>query len=151
MAEEGPCNSYQIQHRDFHHTLVEVCGSVLDHLDSNHLLCLQVLTFHHLSESALTEHIEDQISVPEPEKRWSVGNNSRTAHQMKACILVTCLFRAENVIDVEDIIAVLVIEAVILDAFARFGQNSTRIARRLVFEVGVTYPVCRGEMSGQRL
>lgn len=53
----------QIQYRDFHHALIEVCGSVLDYLDCNHLLSLQVLTFDNLTKGTLAENIKDEVSV----------------------------------------------------------------------------------------
>jgi hypothetical protein len=64
---------------------------------------------------------------------------------------VSSLFRAQYVIDIEDIVAVFVIESVVLRSFARLGQDATRIARRLVFEAGVTNSVCGREVYGERL
>ena len=55
----------QIQHRDLHHTLIEVGSPVLDDLDGNDFLRLQILTLDHLSEGTLTKHIENEVPVPE--------------------------------------------------------------------------------------
>ncbi len=56
--------TYQIQDGHLHHTLIEVCCPVFDHLDGDNLLRLQILTFHDLTECALAENIKDQIAVP---------------------------------------------------------------------------------------
>jgi hypothetical protein len=53
----------QIQYRHFHHALIEVRGTVLDHLDRNNFLRLQVLTLHYLTEGALAEDVQNQIPV----------------------------------------------------------------------------------------
>jgi hypothetical protein len=58
------CIAYQIQHRDFHHTLIEVRGLVFDDLDSHHFLRLQVLALHYLTKSTLAQHIENEIPIP---------------------------------------------------------------------------------------
>ncbi len=57
-------NMYQIQHRDLHHALVEVCGSILDDFHCNNLLGLEILAFHNLPKCSLTEDVQDQIPVP---------------------------------------------------------------------------------------
>lgn len=103
--------TYQVQYRHFHHTLVEVCGPVLDDLDSDYFLCLQVLTFDNLAERSLTQHIQNEVSV-----------------------LVPRLFRSQYVVDVENVIAILVVIPIVLDSFARFGEDSTRVACGLVVE-----------------
>ena len=46
--------TYQIQHRNFHHTLVEIGSLVLDDFDSHYLSRFQVLTFYDLAEGTLT-------------------------------------------------------------------------------------------------
>lgn len=48
------------------------------------------------------------------------------------------LFRSKNVVDVEDIVTVFVVIAIVLGALAGLGQDSARIARRLIFEARVT-------------
>lgn len=57
-------DTYKIQNRHLHHTLIEVGRLVLDDLDSHHFLRLQVLAFYHLTESALSQHIENEVSIP---------------------------------------------------------------------------------------
>lgn len=49
--------TYQIQNRDFHHALVEVCSSVLNDLHGHDFLRLEVLTFHDLSKGSLAKYI----------------------------------------------------------------------------------------------
>ena len=56
--------SYKIQHRDLHHTLVEVRRTILHHFHGNDLLCFEILALHNLSESALAKHIQNEIAVP---------------------------------------------------------------------------------------
>jgi hypothetical protein len=51
--------TYQVKNRHLHHTLVEVGSSVFDHLDSDHLLRLEILALHDLPEGALTENIKN--------------------------------------------------------------------------------------------
>lgn len=123
-----PVTTNQIQHRNFHHTLVKVCGSVLDHLDSDHLLRLQILAFHNLSKCSLTQHIQDQVSV-----------------------LVPSVFRAQYVVDIQNIVTILVVVPIVLDAFARFRENTTRVSSRFVFEPGVADAIRRGQVRCQRL
>ena len=118
----------QVQHRDLHHTLVEVGCLVLHNLDRNHLLCLQVLALDDLTEGALTKNIQDQVSV-----------------------LVVRLLGAQNVIDIQDVVAVLVVVAIVLDALARLGEDSARVAGGLVVEAGGTQLVRRGQMARKRL
>lgn len=57
--------TYQVQDRHFHHTLIKVRSSVLDDLDCHHFLCLQILAFDNLTKSSLTQHVKNQIPVPE--------------------------------------------------------------------------------------
>lgn len=55
--------AYQIEDRHLHHALVEVCGAVLDDLDGNDLLCLQILALDDLTKGALSENVEDQVTI----------------------------------------------------------------------------------------
>lgn len=48
------------------------------------------------------------------------------------------VFISKNIVDVKDVIAIFIIITIILDTFAWFGKNSSRISRRLVFECGIT-------------
>ena len=54
---------------------------------------------------------------------------------------MSVVFVPKNIINVKDVIAVLVIIAIILDTLAGLGKNSSGIARRLVFECGITNSV----------
>lgn len=95
----------QIQHRYFHHALVKVGSPVLDHFHRHNLLGLQILAFDDLSKRALAEDVKDQVAI-----------------------LVAIVFVAENVVNEENVITILVVETVVLGAFARFGEHSSRIA-----------------------
>lgn len=64
---------------------------------------------------------------------------------------MTRLLRTKDVVDVENVIAVLVVVAIVLDTFTRLGQDSTGIARRFVFEAWVANAVCSRQMNGQSL
>ena len=121
-------NTHQVKYRYFHHTLIEVCCAVLDHLDRHHLLRLQVLALDDLAKRSLAQHIENQVAV-----------------------LVSRLFRSQDVVDIENVIAVLVVVTVVLDSFAGLGENTARIARGLVVESAVAQLVRHGQMGGQRL
>lgn len=59
-----PCvPTNQIEHGNFHHTLIEVRRAVLDDLYCNDFLRPQVLTLDYLAKRALPQHIEDEIAV----------------------------------------------------------------------------------------
>ena len=66
-------------------------------------------------------------------------------------ILVPGLLGPQNVVDVENVIAVFVIVAIVLQALAGLGQHAAGVARRLVLEAGVADAVGGGEMYGQGL
>ena len=61
------------------------------------------------------------------------------------------LFRSQYVVDIEDVVTVLVVVAIVLDALARLGEDSARVAGGLVVEAGVTQLVRRGQMARKRL
>ena len=50
--------AYQVQDRNFHHTLIEVCCSVLYYFDGYDFLRLQILTLDDLPKCTLPEYIE---------------------------------------------------------------------------------------------
>lgn len=64
---------------------------------------------------------------------------------------MACFLRAKDIIHVEDIITILVVIAIILDALAGLGQDSAGITRRFVLEARVANAVSRREMYGQGL
>ena len=96
---------YQIEDRHFHHTLIKVCCPVLDDLDCDNLLSLQVLTLDDLTECSLAEDIQNEIAI-----------------------LMPSLLRTKYVVDVQDVIAVIVVEAIVLGAFARLGEDSAWVS-----------------------
>lgn len=93
----------------------------------------------------MSQDIKNEISVPtavsELSSYLSVGDH----------LLVASFFGAENIVDIKDIIAVLVVEAIVLDALARLGQYSAGIARRLVLEGGVADAIGGWEMDSESL
>lgn len=56
--------AYQVQHRNFHHALIEVCGAIFHNFDGNNLLRFEILAFNDLAKCPLSEHVKDEISVP---------------------------------------------------------------------------------------
>ena len=126
--------------------MVEVGCSVFDDLDRHDLLGLEVLTLDHLPKRSLTEDIEDQVPVP---ARKAVSASSSPSN--RASILVPSFFGAQNIVNIENVVAVLVIIAVILHPLARLGQDAARIPRRLVFEVWIADPVRRRKVRCERL
>ena len=57
-------------------------------------------------------------------------------------LLVTAIFVAKDIIDIENVVAILIVVAIVLNAFARFRENAPRILGRFVFECWVAYSVC---------
>lgn len=111
--------TYQIKHRNFHHTLVKVSRAILDDLDGNNLLRLEVLAFDDLAKSTLAQHIENEVSIPAEIGCESEGATSlREGFSNCNDALVASFLGAQNVIHVEDIIAVLVVVAIVLGALA---------------------------------
>lgn len=103
--------SYQVQDGNLHHTLVKVCCPILDNLDSDNFLCLQILALHHLAKGSLAKNIENQIAVPR-------NLSKLVGLTIEICILMTSLVRAEYIVYIEDIVAILVIEPIVLDSLA---------------------------------
>lgn len=60
-------------------------------------------------------------------------------------------FTAQDIINVKNIVTVLVVITIVLDTFAGLGKYTARIARCLVFETGVAYPVCGRQVTCQSL
>ena len=50
---------------------------------------------------------------------------------------------SKYVVYIENIIAILVVIAVIFNAFAGFSEYSARISRRLIFKSWIAYSICR--------
>lgn len=60
-------------------------------------------------------------------------------------------FRTQDIVHIKDIVAVLIVVAVVLDALTRLCEDATGVARRLVLEFGVANAVGGRQMRGQRL
>lgn len=89
--------THQVQDRNFHHTLVEVCGLILDHLDGDHLLRFQVLAFDDLPERSLTQDIQNEVPVSCDR---SVYPAQVAMGEEQVDVLVTGIFTAQNVVDI---------------------------------------------------
>ena len=59
------------------------------------------------------------------------------------------MLSAEDIVDIEDVIPVLVVGAFVVYRLARFGQYSTRVVGRLVAELGVAKRVCLRQIGGE--
>lgn len=64
---------------------------------------------------------------------------------------MTGFFRAQNVVDIENVVTVLVVETIILQALAWLRENSPWITGRFVFEMWIADAVGGREMDGQCL
>jgi hypothetical protein len=64
---------------------------------------------------------------------------------------VSRVFGAQNVIHVEDVVALLVVVAIILHTLAGLGQNPPWVPGRLVFETGIADSVGRRQLRRQCL
>lgn len=53
----------QLQDGHLHHTLIEIGWLVFHHLNGHYFMGLHVLAFHHLTERALAENVQYQVSV----------------------------------------------------------------------------------------
>ena len=64
---------------------------------------------------------------------------------------MTSFLAPEDVVHVEDVIAVLVIIPIVFATLAGFGQNAPGVPRRLVIESGVTYAIGGRKVGCKRL
>lgn len=64
---------------------------------------------------------------------------------------MTGLLTAQDVVDIENIITILVIITIVLHTFARLGQHATWISRGLVVKVRVADAIRRWKVGRQRL
>ena len=101
-----PVSVEHLEHGDLHHTLIEVGGLVLDDLDRDNFVGGHVLTLDNLTEGALTQDVEDEILV--------------------------AFLGAEPVVDVENVIALFVVPALVLHGLARLGEHTSRVEAELV-------------------
>lgn len=85
--------------------------------------------------------------MDESEGETSLREGFRNCHDA----LVASFLGAQNVIHVEDIIAVFIVVAIVLGALAGLCQDSARVPRRLVLEARVTDAICGRQMGRQSL
>jgi hypothetical protein len=69
----------------------------------------------------------------------------------KVAVLVTGLLAAQYVVDVQDVVTLLIIVTVVLDAFAGFGKDAARVPGGFVLEVWIAYSICRWQMGRESL
>jgi hypothetical protein len=110
-------------------------------------LSFQVLAFNNLAEGPLTEHVKYEIPVSYIASQL----NGQSWRVTIPNILVSVVFIPENIVNIKDIVAILIIIAIILDTFTWLGEYSSGISGRFIFECGITDPVCGWQMSGQSL
>jgi hypothetical protein len=76
----------QIQHRNLHHTLVEVCSLVLDYFNSHHFSCFEILAFHDLTKRTLAQNIENEVPISKfGKERLSVGKSISCGEREHTC------------------------------------------------------------------
>lgn len=59
---------------------------------------------------------------------------------------MTGFLATKNIVDVENVIAVLVVIAIVLDTFTWFGQYTPGVPRRLIVEGGIAYSISRRQV-----
>ena len=69
-------SAHQIQHRYFHHALVEIGGPILDDFHSDYFLGFEILTLDYLPEGALSEDVKNQIPIPTAHHKYAKATNS---------------------------------------------------------------------------
>lgn len=106
----------EVEDRDLHLGLIQVCGLVLDDFDGTDLVRTHVLALDDLPKCTLAENVENQVPV--------------------ATVLA-----AEDVVDIQDVVPVLIIRTVIVHRLGRLGEHAPRVVRRLVLERRVTQRV----------
>jgi len=133
--------TYQFQDSYFHLTLIEIRWFVLDNLDGKQLVRSHILTLDDLSKCTLTQYIKNEIPVSQ---LWPYSTESSSSP-------ITSLLTAQNIIDVEDIIVILIIGTIVVNRFTRLGKDSTRIIGSLVAELRVAQRVRLCEVRCQTL
>lgn len=68
-------------------------------------------------------------------------------HQKVRDVLVTGLFTAEDIVHVKNIIAILVIVAIVLNPLTRLRQYTPRIPRGFIVEAWIAYAVSRRKVG----
>jgi len=71
--------------------------------------------------------------------------------QNEISVLVAGFLRTKDIIDIEDIVTVLVVIAIILNTFAWLGKNSSWVSRCFVLEIWIAYSVGGRKMRGKSL
>jgi hypothetical protein len=139
--------THQLEYRHFHGTLIEVSRLVLDHLDSDDLVRANVLAFCNLPKRPLSENIEDEVSGRTGgEKEVSI----MILQSVRDDLLVTCaVVSRQNVVDVEDIIIILIIRAIIMARLTRFCKDSPRVVSGLVAEGRIADAICLSQLRCQ--
>ena len=128
-----------LQYCDLHHALVEISRLILDNLDSNDFICPNVLALDDLPEGSLTENIENKISKE---------NLSKVEELLRAEDLLVPIFTAQEIVDIENIIVIVIVITIVMRRLAGLRKNSSRVCGRLVRELGVA-PVESGRDIGR--
>ena len=64
---------------------------------------------------------------------------------------MTCLLGAKYVVNIENVVAVLIVVSVVLGRLAGFGEDPAGIPRRFILEAGIADSVGRREVYSQSL
>lgn len=64
---------------------------------------------------------------------------------------MTVFFGPQNVIDIQNIVTIFIVVAIILDPFARFCKHPPRVPGRFIFKVGIAEAVSNRQVCRQGL
>ena len=104
QANTSTWNTHKFEDGDFHHTLIEVSRLVLHDLDCDNFVGFHVLAFDNLPKRSLSKDIKNKVS-----SATSVGVRQLSSKDALMAFLIS-----QPIIDVEDIVVVLVVVAVIV-------------------------------------
>lgn len=61
--------------------------------------------------------------------------------ETRMAILMICFLTSENIVDIQNIVAVIIVITIVFDAFTWFRKHAARIPRRLILERWITYSI----------
>lgn len=64
---------------------------------------------------------------------------------------MTSLIRSQDIVDVENVVAIFVVVPIILRSFARFGEHSARVSRGLILERWIADTISGWELCRESL
>lgn len=113
-----------VQDRNLHHALLQIGRLAFDDLDCNDLLRHHVLALCDLAKRAVAQNVKHEIAA--------------------------LFLHAQNVIHIQNVVAVGIVVAIVVGALGGLCQDTARVFRGLVVELGVAYMIGRGQLFGER-